>query len=176
MLRPAWAHQEEAQAIYQELKALGAKENVAHQVACKSRRRRRISPVRDSEPEGFPSTKTRPSCCIVDSSICAQGVAMNKTNFQSVLTSALTASLLLAGVMTAGLAQAKPFKWTSASGIASLDIPSQNNALADGVPLQNDTVAHIPLYNPVIPWAMKKNIEVAHRSDNRLDWTLTKVN
>jgi len=84
--------------------------------------------------------------------------------------------LLLAGVMTAGLVQAKPFKWTSASGIASLDTPSQNNALADGVPLQNDTVANIPLHNPVIPWAMKKNIEVAHRSDNRLDWTLTKVN
>jgi peptide/nickel transport system substrate-binding protein len=70
---------------------------------------------------------------------------MNKTNSQSVLTSALSASLLLAGVMTTGLAQAKSFKWTSASDIATLDIPSQN-------------------------------IEVVRRPDNRLDWTLIKVN
>jgi peptide/nickel transport system substrate-binding protein len=56
------------------------------------------------------------------------------------------------------------------------DLPVRNRLLTEGLQLQNDTVAHIPLYNPVIPWAMKKNIEVAHRSDNRLDWTLTKVN
>jgi peptide/nickel transport system substrate-binding protein len=28
----------------------------------------------------------------------------------------------------------------------------------------------------VIPWAMKKNVEVVHRPDNRLDWSLIKVN
>jgi peptide/nickel transport system substrate-binding protein len=28
----------------------------------------------------------------------------------------------------------------------------------------------------VIPWGMKKNIDVVHRPDNRLDWTLIKVN
>lgn len=56
-------------------------------------------------------------------------------------------------------------KWTSASDIPTLDIHSQN-----------DAVAHIPLHNQVIPWAMKKNIDVVHRPDNRLDWTLIKVN
>jgi peptide/nickel transport system substrate-binding protein len=42
--------------------------------------------------------------------------------------------------------------------------------------LQNQDVAHIPLHNQVIPWAMKKNIDVVHRADNRLDWRLVKVN
>ena len=42
--------------------------------------------------------------------------------------------------------------------------------------LQNQDVAHIPLHNQVIPWAMKKNIDVVHRADNRLDWRLIKVN
>jgi peptide/nickel transport system substrate-binding protein len=42
--------------------------------------------------------------------------------------------------------------------------------------LQNQDVAHIPLHNQVIPWAMKKNVDVVHRADNRLDWRLIKVN
>jgi peptide/nickel transport system substrate-binding protein len=48
--------------------------------------------------------------------------------------------------------------------------------LTEGLQLQNDTVAHIPLHNQIIPWAMKKNIDVVHRADNRLDWRLIKVN
>jgi peptide/nickel transport system substrate-binding protein len=28
----------------------------------------------------------------------------------------------------------------------------------------------------VIPWAIKKNIDVVHRPDNRLDWSLIKIN
>ena len=58
---------------------------------------------------------------------------MKKMTPAAVLPSALTASLVLAGVMTAGLVQAKPFKWTSASDIPTLDIHSQNNALGNGV-------------------------------------------
>jgi peptide/nickel transport system substrate-binding protein len=42
--------------------------------------------------------------------------------------------------------------------------------------LQNQDVAHIPLHNQVIPWAMKKNIDVIHRADNRIDWRIVKVN
>jgi peptide/nickel transport system substrate-binding protein len=42
--------------------------------------------------------------------------------------------------------------------------------------LQNEDVAHIPLHNQIIPWAMKKNIDLVHRADNRLDWRLIKVN
>lgn len=56
------------------------------------------------------------------------------------------------------------------------DLPVRNRLLTEGLQLQNDTVAHIPLHNQVIPWAMKKNIEVVHRPDNRLDWRLIKVN
>ena len=56
------------------------------------------------------------------------------------------------------------------------DLPVRNRLLTEGLQLQNDTVAHIPLHNQVIPWAMKKNVDVVHRADNRLDWTLIKVN
>jgi peptide/nickel transport system substrate-binding protein len=56
------------------------------------------------------------------------------------------------------------------------DLPVRNRLLTEGLQLQNDTVAHIPLHNQVIPWAMKKNIDLVHRADNRLDWTLIKVN
>jgi peptide/nickel transport system substrate-binding protein len=37
-------------------------------------------------------------------------------------------------------------------------------------------VSHLPLHNQIIPWAMKKNINVVHRADNRLDWRLITVN
>ncbi len=56
------------------------------------------------------------------------------------------------------------------------DLLVRNRLLTEGLKLQNDTVAHIPLHNQVIPWAMKKNIDVVHRPDNRLDWMLIKVN
>jgi peptide/nickel transport system substrate-binding protein len=56
------------------------------------------------------------------------------------------------------------------------DLPVRNRLLTEGLQLQNDTVAHIPLHNQIIPWAMKKSVEVVHRADNRLDWRLIKVN
>jgi peptide/nickel transport system substrate-binding protein len=57
-----------------------------------------------------------------------------------------------------------------------IDLPVRNRLLTEGLQLQNDTVAHIPLHNQVIPWAMKKNIDLVHRADNRLDWSQIKVN
>jgi peptide/nickel transport system substrate-binding protein len=48
--------------------------------------------------------------------------------------------------------------------------------LTEALQIQNDDVAHIPLYNQIIPWAMKKNVDVVHRADNRLDLRLVKVN
>jgi len=48
--------------------------------------------------------------------------------------------------------------------------------LTEALQLQNDDVAHIPLHNQIIPWALKKNVGVVHRADNRLDWRLIKVN
>lgn len=56
------------------------------------------------------------------------------------------------------------------------DLKLRTELLTKALQLQNDDVAHIPLHNQVIPWAMKKNIEVVHRADNRLDWRLIKVN
>lgn len=56
------------------------------------------------------------------------------------------------------------------------DLPVRNRMLTEALQLQNDMVAHIPLHNQIIPWAMKKNIDLVHRADNRLDWRLIKVN
>ena len=42
--------------------------------------------------------------------------------------------------------------------------------------LQNDTVAHIPLHNQMLAWAMKKNVELVQRPDTRIDWRLIQVN
>jgi len=59
---------------------------------------------------------------------------------------------------------------------AETDLPVRNRLLTEGLQLSNDTVSHLPLHNQIIPWAMKKNVEVVHRADNRLDWRLVKVN
>ncbi len=56
------------------------------------------------------------------------------------------------------------------------DLLVRNRLLTEGLQLSNDTVSHIPLHNQIIPWAMKKNIDVVHRADNRLDWRLINVN
>jgi len=56
------------------------------------------------------------------------------------------------------------------------DLPVRNRFLTESLKLSNDTVSHIPLHNQVIPWAMKKNIDVVHRADNRIDWRIVKVN
>ena len=57
-----------------------------------------------------------------------------------------------------------------------VDFPVRNRLMTEGLQLASDTVSHIPLHNQVIPWAMKKNVDVIHRADNRLDWSLIKVN
>jgi peptide/nickel transport system substrate-binding protein len=56
------------------------------------------------------------------------------------------------------------------------DLPVRNRLLTEGLQLSNDTVSHIPLHNQIIPWAMKKSVDVVHRADNRLDWRLIQVN
>jgi peptide/nickel transport system substrate-binding protein len=56
------------------------------------------------------------------------------------------------------------------------DLLVRNRLLTEGLQLSNDTVSHIPLHNQIIPWAMKKSVDVVHRPDNRLDWRLIKVN
>ena len=56
------------------------------------------------------------------------------------------------------------------------DLKLRTELLTKALAMQNEDVAHIPLHNQIIPWAMKKNIDVVHRADNRLDWRLVKVN
>ena len=56
------------------------------------------------------------------------------------------------------------------------DLPVRNRFLTEGLQVSNDTVSHLPLHNQIIPWAMKKNVDVVHRADNRIDWRLIKVN
>jgi peptide/nickel transport system substrate-binding protein len=56
------------------------------------------------------------------------------------------------------------------------DLKRRTELLTRALALQNEDVAHIPLHNQVIPWAMKKNVQVVHRADNRLDWRLVQVN
>jgi peptide/nickel transport system substrate-binding protein len=48
--------------------------------------------------------------------------------------------------------------------------------LPEALKMAKDDFAYIPLHNQIIPWAMKKNVEVVHRPDNRIDWRLVKVN
>jgi peptide/nickel transport system substrate-binding protein len=55
------------------------------------------------------------------------------------------------------------------------DLPVRQRLMTEGLQLSNDTVSHIPLHNQIIPWAMKKSVDVVHRADNRLDWRLIKV-
>eukprot|EP01041_Mallomonas_annulata_P032949 gene32949-55510_t len=55
------------------------------------------------------------------------------------------------------------------------DLPVRNRLLTEGLQLQNDTVANIPLHNQMLAWAMKKNVELVQRPDNRIDWRLIKL-
>jgi peptide/nickel transport system substrate-binding protein len=55
--------------------------------------------------------------------------------------------------------------------------PATRNALIEqALLLSHQDVSHIPLHNQVIPWAMKKNIDMYHRADNRIDMRAVKVN
>ena len=56
------------------------------------------------------------------------------------------------------------------------DLPVRNRLLTEGLVLHNSSIAHIPLHNQMLAWAMKKNIELVQRPDNRIDWRLIKVN
>ncbi|MFN3376248.1 MAG: ABC transporter substrate-binding protein [Burkholderiaceae bacterium] len=56
------------------------------------------------------------------------------------------------------------------------DAPVRARMLTEALQLSSDTVSHIPLHDQVIPWAMKKNIDLVHRADNRIDMRLVKVN
>ena len=56
------------------------------------------------------------------------------------------------------------------------DAANRNDLIEKALVLSHEDVSHLPLHNQIIPWAMKKNIDVVHRADNRIDWRLVKVN
>jgi peptide/nickel transport system substrate-binding protein len=57
-----------------------------------------------------------------------------------------------------------------------VDPKTRNELMERALLLSNEDVSHIPLHNQVIPWGMKKNIDMVHRADNRIDMKLVKVN
>jgi peptide/nickel transport system substrate-binding protein len=56
------------------------------------------------------------------------------------------------------------------------DSKNRNDLIEKALELSNTDVAYIPLHNQIIPWALKKTVDVVHRADNRIDWRLVKVN
>jgi peptide/nickel transport system substrate-binding protein len=59
---------------------------------------------------------------------------------------------------------------------AEVDQKTRNQLIEQALVLSHQDVSHIPLHNQVIPWAMKKNVELTHRADNRIDMRGVKVN
>ena len=57
-----------------------------------------------------------------------------------------------------------------------VDQKNRNALIEQALLLSHQDVSHIPLHNQVIPWAMKRNIELYHRADNRIDMRGVKVN
>ena len=56
------------------------------------------------------------------------------------------------------------------------DQKNRNDLIEQALVLSHQDVSHIPLHNQVIPWAAKKNIQMVHRADNRIDMRSVKVN
>ncbi len=54
------------------------------------------------------------------------------------------------------------------------DVPARDAAIHKALALHAADFGHIPLHDQVIPWAMRKNIDVVHRANNRLtaDWVI----
>jgi peptide/nickel transport system substrate-binding protein len=52
---------------------------------------------------------------------------------------------------------------------------TRNGLIEQALLISHEDVSHIPLHNQVIPWAMKKNVSMYHRADNRIDMRAVKV-
>jgi peptide/nickel transport system substrate-binding protein len=55
------------------------------------------------------------------------------------------------------------------------DPATRNDLIEQALLLSHRDVSHIPLYDQVVPWAMRRNVEVAYRADNRVDMRLVEV-
>ena len=56
------------------------------------------------------------------------------------------------------------------------DEAKRNAAIHEVLKIHASEFGHIPLHDQVIPWAMKKNVDVVHRADNRLTMEWVVVN
>jgi peptide/nickel transport system substrate-binding protein len=56
-----------------------------------------------------------------------------------------------------------------------IDESKRNAMITDVLKQHAAEVGHIPLHNQVIPWAMRKNVNVVHRADNRLEMRWVKI-
>jgi peptide/nickel transport system substrate-binding protein len=56
------------------------------------------------------------------------------------------------------------------------DQEKRNAMIVDALKIHNADVAHVPLHHQVIPWAMRANVNVVHRADNRLELRWVQVN
>ena len=52
---------------------------------------------------------------------------------------------------------------------AEADPQTRRQLIEQALLLSHRDVSHIPLHNQVIPWAMRKNVDMVHRADNRID-------
>jgi len=54
------------------------------------------------------------------------------------------------------------------------DQDKRNQMIVEALKLHAEDIGHIPLHDQIIPWAMKKNVNVIHRADNRFvpDWVV----
>ena len=56
------------------------------------------------------------------------------------------------------------------------DLPTRNALIEKALLAEHEFISHIPLHNQIIPWAMKKTVELPHRADNLIEWRALKVN
>ena len=56
------------------------------------------------------------------------------------------------------------------------DLPTRNVLIEKALLADHELISHIPLHNQIIPWAMKKTVDLPHRADNLVEWRALKVN
>jgi len=56
------------------------------------------------------------------------------------------------------------------------DVKKRLSIIHDALMLHTQDIAHIMLHQQIIPWAMKKNVNVTHSADNRLRMWWVHVN
>jgi peptide/nickel transport system substrate-binding protein len=56
-----------------------------------------------------------------------------------------------------------------------IDLALRTELMTKALAMANEDVAYLPLHNQIIPWAMKKSVDVIHRADNRIDWRVLKI-